>query len=205
MRAAAVLVVAAAIAVGAAACGGASGGSAAAASVATERQATLDVGQVRLPDVARTPARPFTMRAAPGHLLLVFFGYTSCPDICPTTLANLRSALGLMTPADAARVDVAFVTVDPRRDTPPKLRAYLSSFLARFHALRTSDPAALASAEHAFGASHQIVGDATSNSYSVTHTAVLYAVGPDGRVHDYWSYGIPAGQLARRLRARLGA
>jgi protein SCO1/2 len=76
------------------------------------------VSQVALPDVSpEARGRPFPMRAAENAILLVFFGYTTCPDICPTTLATIRTALAGLDPADAARVEVAFVTVNLARDT----------------------------------------------------------------------------------------
>src|SRR5689334_22998776 len=74
------------------------------------------VGNVTVTEPQRgAPDRAFTFRAAPGQLLFVFFGYANCPDICPMTLAELRKALRSMPAADARRVRVAFVTVDPYR------------------------------------------------------------------------------------------
>ena len=103
----------------------------------------LSVGDQQLPDA--TTGAPIVFRADPGGLLAVYFGYTQCPDLCPTTMADLKVALGELDPADADRVVVALVTVDPERDTPALLSAYVAGFFGegRGRAVRTTDPAAL--------------------------------------------------------------
>ena len=75
------------------------------------------VGDLTLPDLT-ADGEEFAIRADPGEILAVYFGYTNCPDFCPTTLSDLRLATRRMDPADAARVDLAMVTVDPPRDLP---------------------------------------------------------------------------------------
>ena len=99
------------------------------------RDPPLDVSGVTLPEVSPgQPDQPFELVARPGHLLFVYFGYTHCPDLCPTTMADLRKGLKQLGP-DAERVDVAFVTVDPERDTADVLPTYLSSFVDGARAL----------------------------------------------------------------------
>jgi len=161
------------------------------------------VGAVALPDVARHAPAPLALRARPGQLLLVYFGYTFCPDICPTTLADLHDALGRLTPAQRSRVAVAMVTVDPHRDTPKVLNGYLSHFFASWHALRTTSPATLRRAERAFGARSHIGPKDRHGDYSVSHTAEVYAVGPDGVVRVEWPFGTASADIAADLRTAL--
>lgn len=112
----------------------------------------VNVATVELPDVGPEAAgRRFAMRADPGRLLYVYFGFVSCPDVCPATLSDLRKALRALGP-DAKRIAVAFVTVDPARDSAGALVPYVRSFVSDGHALRPADQASLGRAEAAFGA-----------------------------------------------------
>lgn len=161
------------------------------------------VSDLVLPDVSPAGGgSPFVLRAKPGHLLLVYFGYTGCPDVCPTTFAVLRSAIRDLGP-DANRVDVAMVTVDPARDTPEALSTYLAHFFTSYHALRTTDPAALAQVEKPFGVRAEIEGDPSSGSYGVSHTATVFAVNQDGKIVVEWPFGIQSAQVAGDLRILL--
>lgn len=200
---------AAALAAGAAGCDAAGGDGDALHGVV--RAEPLEVGAVALPDVAPAALRAggvldpdgrLVMRAAEDRLLLVFFGFLNCPDVCPTTLADLRAALRRLPAAEADRVDVAFVTVDPDRDGPAELAAYLPAFLARFHALR-AEPAALRPALDAFLASAEVTVDA-DGEVDVAHSAVLYAVDAAGRVVVEWPFGTSATALADDLGVLLG-
>ena len=94
--------------------------------------------------------------------MLVYFGYTSCPDVCPTSLADLGAALDRLSPQERRRVQVGMVTVDPKRDTPKVLTTYLGHFFegTTTHAFRTTDPAELARAERVLRAGHSVVLDA---------------------------------------------
>jgi protein SCO1 len=166
------------------------------------RPEPLQVGAVTLPDVTDgTPETPFTFRAAPGELLIVYFGFTSCPDVCPTTLADLRVALEQLGPA-AERVDLAMVTVDPERDTAAVLSGYLGSFAERYHALRTTDPAALTAAEDAFGASSSVT-KADDGEVEVAHSATTYVVDENGTVLVEWPFGLGSAEMAADLQALL--
>ncbi len=161
------------------------------------------VGQLALPEVH--PGRPdaaFHFRAAPGHVLFVDFGYTSCPDVCPTILGDLRQALrGLG--AEARRVDVAFVTVDPARDVPRVLAPYLASFVRDGHALRPRSRAELAPVQRAFGAASTVTR-AADGTIEVTHSATSYLVDENGRIVAEWPFGTKPAAMTRDLRARLG-
>lgn len=203
-----VLVVLGALTVGVAACGadeaavdgGGAGGSGLRGIVRPE---PLQVGGVTLPDVTEDPAGvPFTFRARPGELLIAYFGYTGCPDVCPTTLADLKVAREQLAPAEAARIDLAMVTVDPERDTPERLGPYLRSFAERYHAVRTTDFTALATAEAAFAASSTRT-TTPEGRVEVGHTGTTYVVDERGQVLVEWSFGTPPEDMANDLRVLL--
>lgn len=147
-------------------------------------------------------ATPFELRAAEGELLAVYFGYTACPDICPTTMSDLRSMkqeLG----DDGDRIAVAMVTVDPERDTPERLNAYLGSYFDRFHALRTTDEAELQRAKDAFLAQSSITPKEDGEGYDVAHSATVYLVDDTGTVLVEWPFGTPWRAMAADTRAVL--
>ena len=166
------------------------------------RDKPLEVGTVSMTEerVDANP-QPFTFVAAPGELLVVFFGYTYCPDICPTSLADLRAALRRIG-TDANLVDVAFVTIDPERDTIDRLDAFLASYVDRYHALRTLDDAELASVKEAFLASSSVTTN-DEGQIEVSHTATTFVVDDQGRVVDEMPFGIGADGMENDLRILL--
>ena len=174
------------------------------------RAEPLDVGAVALPDVTDPTLRAqgtvedgrLVMRASsPDRLLLVYFGFLNCPDVCPTTLADLRSARELLSADESARLDLAFVTVDPDRDGPAELAAYLRHFAPQHHAVR-AEQAELEPALDAFLASAS-VEVAEDGTVDVAHSALLYAVDADGLVVVEWPFGTSATMLAEDLSVLL--
>ena len=174
------------------------------------RDLPLQVGTIALPDVTGPGLRAdglvedgrLVMRASsPDRLLLVSFGFLNCPDVCPTTLADLRSALAMLEAGMQERVDLAFVTVDPDRDGPEELAVYLRHFVPRHHAVRTTTEE-LEPAMDAFlaAATVEVADDGTVD---VAHTAVLYAVDASGRVVVEWPFGTSATMLAEDLAVLL--
>lgn len=147
----------------------------------------IQVGHISLPAVSHNSA-PLPMSAKPGGLLVVYFGYTSCPDICPTTLGDLRTAMGQLGD-DADRIEVAFLTVDPERDSDEVTRRYVQTFFPDAYALRTEDSEALAAAASAFGAAFEI-STAADGTIDVGHTAFLYAVSSEGTILVQWPFGM---------------
>jgi protein SCO1/2 len=144
------------------------------------------------------------MRARAEELLVVYFGYTSCPDICPTTLNDVGIAVADL-PADLAeRVSVAFVTVDPERDTAEVLQSYLAHFVDRSVGLRSEDAGELAAAASVFGVQYEVAehqpGDTT---YDVAHTAVTYVVDDTGTVAVEWPFGFDNQDMTSDLRTLL--
>ena len=136
-----------------------------------------------------------------GKVVVVFFGFTQCPDVCPTTLLELaavKKALG----ADGARVQGIFITVDPERDTPALLKAYVNNFGADFVALRGTPEETLATAK-AFKVFYAKVPGSTESNYTVDHTAASYVFDTQGRVRLFTRYGTGAEALAQDLRVLL--
>lgn len=172
------------------------------------RESPLDVSKVELTDVTAAENRagaPITeegnirFEAADGRLLLVYFGFTHCPDLCPATLADLRVAL--LDVDNAQQVDLVFVTVDPRRDTPEVLNNYLPYFSDRFHAVRAYEPN-LKRAADAFLVRYAVT-ESPDGEVDVSHTAVLYAVDSSGLVRVEWPFGTAAKELASDLNTLL--
>jgi len=156
------------------------------------RNPPLVVGSASLPNVNPDRGnRGDHFRAPKGELMLVYFGYTFCPDVCPTTLADLRLALADLSPSERERVEVAMVTVDPRRDTAKVLNGYLGHFFPRdsFAAFRTDDRGRLARVEEQFKAAHELGKPKADGSYEVSHTAQIYAVDDRGVVRVEWPFG----------------
>jgi len=151
------------------------------------REPYPDVSAVALPD-ATLGGESFTTTAREGGLLMVYFGYASCPDICPTTLADLRRAMQQIG-EDAGRIDVVMVTVDPFRDTPEILASYIQAFFPHGHALVTDDQALLDQAAQAFGAAYE-VRQTADGEIEVAHTALLSVVDSSGRILVQWPFGM---------------
>lgn len=133
--------------------------------------------------------------------LLVYFGYTSCPDVCPTTMGDVRSAFGELG-ADSDHFTVTMITVDPGRDTAEDLDHYVKAFFPAGLALRTDDPATLREVADTFGADYE-VETKEDGEVVVSHTAFLYAVDSDGRVRLQWPYGATPGDMAHDFRLLL--
>lgn len=131
-----------------------------------------------------------------GKYMLVFFGYTFCPDICPTTLAVMAAALDMMGPG-ADRIVPILISVDPVRDTPETLKTYLSAFGARFVGLTGSEEeiAVAARAYRVYVQAHKDQGD----SYTVDHSGVIYLMDPSGTFIANYSLSASPDKLAADL------
>jgi protein SCO1/2 len=134
-----------------------------------------------------------------GKVVAIFFGYTHCPDLCPTTMADLALAMTKLG-KDEERVQVLFVTVDPERDTPELLAQYVSAFDPRFLGL-SGDERATAHAAGAFQVKYQ--KQQTASGYSVDHSVGIYLVDPSGRVRLRTPYGESSAWIADDIRLLL--
>lgn len=152
-------------------------------------------------DLPDTEGRRRRIADFKGRLVVVFFGYTQCPDVCPTTMVELaaaKQALG----ADGARVQGVFVTIDPERDTPEVLKAYVANFSPDFVALRGSPEETLDAAKR-FKVYFAKVPGKEAGSYTMDHTAGSYIFDTRGKVRLFTRYGTGAAALQADLRALL--
>lgn len=136
-----------------------------------------------------------------GKPFLVFFGYTHCPDVCPTTLFDLSEALNKLGP-DAARVSALFVSVDPARDTPEVLKQYLSNFNPNIRGLTGSEDQVKATARAYKAYAAKVPGGGAD--YSVDHTAVVYLMDAQGSFVAPFNTKRPPEEIAAELRRYLG-
>ncbi|GAA4605186.1 SCO family protein [Actinoallomurus liliacearum] len=164
---------------------------------------------LREPDVTLTgvSGAPVNLKeATKGKLTLVYFGYTHCPDVCPTTMADLAGALRLLTPAQQARIAVVFVSTDPWRDTPKVLRSWLASFNSSFIGL-TGDYAKIQAAAKSVGIAIE-QPKRTGADYEVGHGAEVLPFGTDHLAHVLWTAGVSSRDFAAdltKLLARMPA
>lgn len=142
---------------------------------------------------------PVSTRDYRGKVLALYFGYTHCPDVCPTSLATLGKALGLLDPAELARVQPLFISVDPERETLAGLADYAAFFHPGFKGL-TGSPRELQAAAAAYGASYARQEVQSGGGYVVDHTSVVYLVAPDGHLAAALPHGTSAEEMARAIR-----
>jgi protein SCO1/2 len=145
--------------------------------------------------------KPRTLADFRGKLVVVFFGYTHCPDVCPTTLAELASAMKQLGD-DASRVQVLFVTVDPKRDTAELLKQYVGAFHPAFLGLR-GDAAALERVTKAFKVYSSVREGRAAESYTVDHSGQLFVLDRDGKVRLLFQPGMAPAAMASDLRVLL--
>jgi protein SCO1/2 len=176
------------------------------------RDATLDgfvenpvrvVGDLSLPNAAGGAEVPFS--GPTNGLLLVFFGYTSCPDVCPTTMSDIAKALHRLEPGQAANVRVAMITVDPTRDTAQQMTKYVPYFVEGGLALRTEDRARLDAVVERFGATYELGTPAADGTYEVAHSAFVYGIDDTGHVVVEWPAGMAPAEISHDLQLLLDA
>jgi len=139
-----------------------------------------------------------------GRYMLVFFGFTHCPDVCPAELQVMADALGQLGPK-AAEIVPVFITLDPERDTPEAVGAYLKNFGPNFVGL-TGSPEAIASAAKAYRVSFskfEYKDDNGQSGYSIDHSTLLYLMDKNGEYIAHFNYGTPAAKMTETLRRYL--
>ena len=141
--------------------------------------------------------KPRTLADYRGKAVVMFFGYTQCPDVCPTTLAELAETMKRLG-ADADRVQVLFVTVDPERDTPDLLSKYVPAFDPRFMGLY-GDADATARTAKEFKIIYQKQPGQTPGTYTMDHSAGTFIFDPNGKLRVYVGYGQGADVFAHDL------
>ena len=147
--------------------------------------------------------RPFRLSDQRGKVVLLFFGYTHCPDVCPTTLATwgqVYDALG----DDAKRVRFVFITVDPERDTPERLQQHLAAFNPEFIGLTGSLDQLEAIYRAFYVYREKAQGSQSAVGYLVNHTAGTFLIDPEGRWRLRYGFGTPPEDIVEDIRTLLG-
>ena len=145
--------------------------------------------------------KPRTLADFKGKAVVMFFGYTQCPDVCPTTMAEMANVMKELGP-QAEKVQVLFVTVDPARDTPQILAQYVPAFDKRFLGLY-GDEAATAKVAKEFKVFYQKVPGKTAGSYTMDHTAGSYVFDPQGHIRLFVRHGQGAEPIVHDLKLLL--
>lgn len=137
-----------------------------------------------------------------GRWQIIYFGYTFCPDVCPTALGTMATALDRLSPAERAKVAPIFITIDPARDTPAVLKDYVAAFAPDMAGLTGSDEQVKAAAKafKVYAAKGQ-GGD--NGAYAMDHSSILYLMGPDGAYVRHFPHGSTAEDVAAELQKRL--
>jgi protein SCO1/2 len=155
-------------------------------------------GPFRLTDQTGKTVRDSDFR---GRYMLIYFGYSFCPDICPTTLGVMAQALEKLGPDRARRVVPIFITIDPERDTPKVLGEYMQAFGPDFIGL-TGSAEAIKDAEKKYRV-YAVKKPLGKGAYGMDHSSVLYLMGPDGKMVSFYDEAISPDDLAKDLRRKI--
>jgi cytochrome oxidase Cu insertion factor (SCO1/SenC/PrrC family) len=139
-----------------------------------------------------------------GRYMLIYFGYTYCPDFCPMSLSTMTQALDLLPPEQAEQVVPIFITVDPGRDTVAQLAEYAPLFHPRLVAL-TGSPEATKAAALAYRVYFAKAGDQDSDAYLMDHSTFIYLMGPDGRYVRHFAHNAAPEEIAAAIEAAIAA
>jgi len=150
-------------------------------------------------DLTRFDGTPFRLSEMRGKVVLLFFGYTSCPDVCPTTLAQLNVALQDLDPDQAEDVKVVFITVDPARDDPEHVQEYVNHFNAGFIGLSGTEPE-LAGVWNEYGIFREIVDETSAAGYLVNHTARVTLIDRQGNMRVSFGFETPVEDIVHDLK-----
>ncbi len=145
---------------------------------------------------------PVSLKDYRGKLTLLYFGYTYCPDICPTSLAATSAGLKLLTPEERVRVAMIFISVDPERDTPARLKEY-AEFFDPAMVGATGTPEVIAEVAKRYAAFYARQPVDTAGGYVVDHSADTYVISPDGRLIGKIAHATPPDQVAAIVRKYL--
>lgn len=165
-----------------------------------------------LPPLAQRPVGgDFTLQTANGALalhdlrgkvVLLYFGYTNCPDVCPASMSAGSQALTQLSAQERADTRLLFVSVDPARDTPAKLKEYAAYFHPEMIGA-TGTPEQIAAVAGAYGASYARQAARADGGYAVDHSAQTYVIAPDGRLAEEVEYGANAAKVVQAVRRHL--
>lgn len=150
-------------------------------------------------ELSRFDGSRFRLSETRGSVVLLFFGYTSCPDVCPTTLAELNLALQEIHPDQAEDVTVVFVTVDPERDDPARVQEYVNHFNTGFIGLSGTEPE-LAEVWNRYGIFREIVDGTSAAGYLVNHTARVTLIDRQGNLRVSFGFETPVEDIVHDLK-----
>lgn len=153
-------------------------------------------------DLTRANGESFRLSQARGNIVLLFFGYTSCPDVCPTTMAEMKSALEKIGAEKAKQVRVVFVTVDPGRDTPERVQEYVNHFNTEFIGLSGAE-AELQQTWNDYGVFRQVVEGTSAAGYLVDHTARITLIDQNGNLRVSYGFATPVDDIVHDLKLLL--
>lgn len=142
---------------------------------------------------------PFSLKAQRGKIVLVYFGYTHCPDICPTTLAGFAQAFRGLKKSEMAHVEAVFISVDPERDSPKKLAAY-TKFFSPYIIGVTGTPKQIAHVAKLYGAVYRKVKNTSGKGYLISHSANTYVIAPNGALHTILPDATPPKKIDAVIR-----
>lgn len=146
---------------------------------------------------------PVSLESMRGKVVVLYFGYTMCPDVCPTSLALLASALRGLSDEELGQVRALFISVDPDRDTLERLQTYAAFFHPGIEGITGTD-AQLADVAKKYGAAYRKNKQDSAMGYVVDHTADLYVIDRQGRLRESIKHGTPAREILKTLRKVLG-
>jgi protein SCO1/2 len=150
-------------------------------------------------ELVRDDESSFQLSEKRGNIVLLFFGYTSCPDVCPTTLADLNLALEKLKKDDADRVEVVFITVDPDRDTPERTQTYVNHFNSDFIGLSGTEEE-LSKVWNDYGVYRETVEGTSAAGYLVNHTARVTLIDEDGNLRVSFGFDTPVDDIVHDLK-----
>lgn len=150
----------------------------------------------------QSPHGPLALHELKGKVVLLYFGYTFCPDICPTSLGYTTQALAALDKSELEKVKMLFVTVDPERDTLDKLKAYTAYFHPAIIGL-SGTPQEISQVAKLYGASYAKQETGSAGGYVVDHSAYTYVIAPDGSLLKALDHGTPPAQVLETIRAAM--
>lgn len=153
--------------------------------------------------VIETPDGKLSLTDYRGKVVLVYFGYTFCPDVCPTALAAMGQAFAALSTTELDRVKGIFVSVDPERDTMDVLKVYAPFFHPNIVGA-TSTPDQLAEIARRYGVSYMKQKSVDGRPYTVDHSSITYLIGPDGKLAAVLPHGSSPEELVAAIRQQLG-
>ena len=150
----------------------------------------------------QSPQGPLALHELKGKVVLLYFGYTFCPDICPTSLGYTTQALAALDKSELEKVQMLFVTVDPERDTLDKLKAYTAYFPPAIIGL-SGTPQEISQVAKLYGASYAKQETGSAGGYVVDHSAYTYVIAPDGSLFKALDHGTPPALVLETIRTAM--